>query len=128
MTMRIFHRYLVYVTKDVGRRVRYPGSVRLCNNEGRVLRLRLRYGGPFTKTGLENYVTYVALVSNDIIVSNKSIESEAFQLSPGECINFDVEYEVSGELADELDFVKLKMINDGLLSVGGFQFDVITED
>ncbi|GGI81847.1 hypothetical protein [Vulcanisaeta souniana] len=125
--MRVFHRYLIYVTRDVNGRAKYPGSVRLCNNEGRTLRVRLRYGGPFTRTNLENYITYIALISNDIMVSNKSVESKMFQLNPGECMSFDVEYEVSSELMDALDFVKLKMISDGLLSIGGFQFDVVTE-
>lgn len=126
--MRVFHRYLIYVTKDVSGRARYPRSIRLCNNEDKPLSLRLRYVGPFTKTGLENYVTYIALINNCVAVSNRSVESDVFRLNPGECVDFDIEYEVSSELSDALDFARLKMINDGLLSIGGFQFDVIAED
>ncbi len=125
--MRVFHRYLIYVTKDVGGSARYPGSIKLCNDEGRPLSLRLKYAGPFTKTGLENYVTYIALINGDIAASNKSAESRSFRLGPGECINLDIEYEVSSELANVLDFARLKMISEGLLSIGGFQFEVILE-
>ena len=126
--MRVFHRYLIYVTKDVRGRARYPRSIRLCNNEGKPLSLKLRYVGSFTRTGLENYVTYIALISNRAAVSNKSMESSVFILNPGECVDFDIEYEVSSELSDALDMARLKMINDGLLSIGGFQFDVVAED
>lgn len=126
--MHIFHRYLIYVTRDIGYRARYPRFIRLCNDKGKTLNLRFRYVGPFTKTGLENYVTYIALVNGEVVVSNKSVESNVFQLGPGECMNLDIEYEVSNELADALDFARLKMISDGLLSIGGFQFDVITDD
>jgi len=125
---KVFHRYLVYITRDIGKRVRYPASIRLCNNGSSPIRLRLKYVGPFTKIGLENYVKYVALIRDDILVSNENAESNTFEVGPGECIDFDLEYEVSNEILDNVDFARLKMIEDGLLSVGGFQFDVITED
>ncbi|WP_237698229.1 hypothetical protein [Thermoproteus uzoniensis] len=102
--------------------------MRLCNNTREPLRLRLRYGGPFTKTGLEGYVKYIAVAAQGFSASNVTGESAPFYLGPSECIDLDLEYEVDGKLGEELDMVKYKMIKDGVLSVGGFVFDVVVDE
>jgi hypothetical protein len=126
---RVFHRFLVYVVKDTGGEARYAKSARLCNNNTNNVKLRLKYTGPFTKTGFEQYVKYIALItSNGISVSSESPESAVFELKPGECMDIDVEYVIDSRLSEDLDFIRLKMISDGRLSIGGFQFDAIIED
>jgi hypothetical protein len=127
--VKVFHRFLVYVTKDVGGRAVYSDSARLCNNGSDTVRLRLRYIGPFTKTGLEGYVRYIALkASNGVSASSEDPESGCFELRPGECISLSVEYVVDDALLRKLDFIRLKMIKDGVISIGGFQFDAIAVD
>ncbi|MFB6490969.1 MAG: hypothetical protein TU35_006975 [Thermoproteus sp. AZ2] len=122
----VIRRFLIYVTRDVEGRASYPRSAKLCNSSGEAVRAKLRYAGPFTKTGLEGYVEYIALVlSNGASASNAKPEGEPFDLGPGECVDVGVEYVVSKRLKEELDFVKLKLINDGRLNIGGFQFDVV---
>ncbi|MFP3198789.1 MAG: hypothetical protein RXR06_02805 [Thermoproteus sp.] len=126
---KVLRRFLVYVVKDVGGRSRYAKSARLCNDGDGDVKFRLRYVGPFTKTGLEQYVKYIALIANNgISASNESPESAVSELRPGECVDLDVEYVVDGRISEELDFVKLKMVKDGKLSIGGFQFDAVAEE
>jgi hypothetical protein len=125
--VKVFHRFLVYVTKDVGGRAVYNDSARLCNNGSDTVRLRLRYIGPFTKTGLEGYVRYIALkASNGISASSEDPESGSFELRPGECISLSVEYVIDDALSRGLDSIRLRMIKDGVVKIGGFQFDVVT--
>lgn len=122
----VFHRFLVYIIKDIKGRALYPGSTRLCNNSGDAVKLRLRYIGPFTRIGLEHYVKYIALhLNNGISVSNLEPESAVFTMKPGECVNVSIEYVIDDKLSEDLDFVRLKLIADGRLSIGGFQFDAV---
>jgi len=39
-----------------------------------------------------------------------------------------VEHVVDDALSRKLDFIRLKMIKDGVISIGGFQFDAIAVD
>ncbi|WP_069807521.1 hypothetical protein [Vulcanisaeta thermophila] len=125
---RVIHRFLVYVTRDVKGPAKYPNTLHFCNNHNETLKFRIRFNGPFTKTGLEGYVKYIRLVrNNEVIVGSDHTESQYLKLGPSECLDFDVEYYIDERLSEDLDYFRVKMIINGLLPIGGFQFDVVTD-
>lgn len=119
------HRYLIYVVRDIGVHARYMGVARYCNKSGREVNARLIYRGFFTKTGLEGFVRYIRLRAGPIWAGTDLTLSNPMSIAPGQCVSMDVEYYVDEDIASAIDSVRLMMIRDGRLFIGGFQFDLV---
>lgn len=125
--MEVIHSYLLYITKDVEGIKRYSNAIRYCNNTGEVLNARFIYGGFFTRTGLEKFIKWARLVNEglSIDVGSDRTASNVFTIRPNECISLDFVYEVDSSIKEELDSIRLRMIMDGVIFIGGVRFDLV---
>lgn len=125
--MEVIHSYLLYITKDVEGIKRYRNAVKYCNNTGSTLNARFIYGGFFTRTGLERFIKWAGLINEElgIEVNSNKIVSSIFTVKPNECVNLDFAYEIDPSIKEELDSIRLKMIMDGVIFIGGVKFDLV---
>ncbi len=121
----MLHRFIVYITKDLSGVHLYRGSVKYCNKLAVDLRVRLAFGGPVTKTGLEEWVSRIRLAMGGTWAGSDRPVSDLFEIQSGMCVAGDVEYSIRDGLEDELDFARRKLISDGKLFMAGYEFDLI---
>lgn len=124
----IIHRFIVYVTRDLSGYHKYEASIRYCNRSSADLNVRLRFGGPITKTGLEDWVNWIKITLDSDWAGSSRPLTNLFTIRSGECIEGDVEYEIREGLINELDLARRKLIMDGRLFIAGYEFDLIQEN